>query len=203
MSKVTKSEIYRKAIHVSSLIIPFTFRYLLHSNVEVAVLYFLLPLSIGLLVFEILRLEHRTFKRFFWNFFGTVLRKHERSDFTGATYLLVSSMICISLFPKDIAFISLSFLAIGDTLAAIVGISLGKRKLPKSKKSIEGSLACFIGTFVFAMFFLNPQKYAIPLIALAGAIAATIAESSRIAIDDNVKIPIFSGLVMIVVNIFV
>jgi glycerol-3-phosphate acyltransferase PlsY len=112
-------------------------------------------------------------------------------------------MICISLFPKDIAFISLSFLAIGDTLAAIVGISLGKRKLPKSKKSIEGSLACFIGTFVFAMFFLNPQKYAIPLIALAGAIAATIAESSRIAIDDNVKIPIFSGLVMIVVNIFV
>ena len=203
MPKVSKSEIYRKTIHLGSLIIPFAYRYLLHNNKKLAVLYFLLPLSLGLFIFEILRLEHRTIKRFFWNFFGIMLRKYERSDFTGATYLMVSSMICISLFPKDIAFISLSFLAIGDTLAAIVGISLGKRKLPNSEKSVEGSLACFIGTFVFAMFFLNPQTYFVPLVGLAGAIGATIAESSRIAIDDNVKIPVFSGFIMAIVNIFV
>ncbi|MDY6914906.1 MAG: phosphatidate cytidylyltransferase [Candidatus Cloacimonadota bacterium] len=203
MSKVKKSEIYRKAIHLGSLVIPFSYRYLLHYNKKLAVLYYLLPISVILFVFELLRLEHRTFKRFFWNFFGIMLRKHERSDFTGATYLMISSMICISLFPRDIAFLSLSFLAIGDTLAAIVGISFGKRKLHKSEKSLEGSLACFLGTFVFALFFLDPQKYLVPVIALAGAIGATLAESSRIAIDDNVKIPIFSGLVMSFVNLFV
>ena len=189
-------EIYRKSIHIGSLILPFSYRYLFHFNRKLTFL-FLVPITLIFLVIEVIRMEHRTFKRFFYNIFGIMLRKHEMHDFTGATYLLISTIICIAVFPRNIAFLSLSFLAIGDTFAAIVGIIFGKRKLLGTKKSLEGSIACFITSFVFALFYINPA------IAFLGAFAAAIAEFSRIPVDDNIKIPISAGLIMSVFNIFV
>ena len=124
------------------------------------------------------------------------MRKHEIHSFTGATYLMISAVLCIGFFPAEIAVVSLAFLAIGDTLAALVGIQLGKRKILNNSKSLEGSLACFAGCFVFGLLFLNP------VVALIGAFTATVAEFSRIPIDDNIKIPIVSGLVMSFVNMF-
>ena len=156
----------------------------------------LIPLTVTALIIEIARIEHKTFKRIFYNLVGILLRKHEIHSFTGATYLMISAVLCIGFFPAEIAVVSLAFLAIGDTLAALVGIPLGKRKILKTSKSLEGSLACFAGCFVFGLFFLNP------VVALIGAFTATVAEFSRIPIDDNIKIPIVSGLVMSFVNMF-
>jgi dolichol kinase len=57
-------------------------------------------------------------------------------------------------------------------------------------------LACFTGCFIFGILFLNP------VVAFLGAVIATIAEFSRIPVDDNLKIPIASGLAMSFINIF-
>ncbi len=156
----------------------------------------LIPLTVIALIIDIARLEHKTFKRIFFNLVGLLLRKHEIHNFTGATYLMISAVLCIGFFPKEIAVVSLAFLAIGDTLAALVGIPFGKRKILNTSKSLEGSLACFAGCFVFGLFFLHP------VVAMIGAFTATIAEFSWIPIDDNIKIPIASGLVMSFVNMF-
>jgi dolichol kinase len=156
----------------------------------------LVPLTIIALIIEIARIEHKTFKRIFYDLVGIMLRKHEIHDFTGATYLMISAVLCIGFFPADVAVASLAFLAIGDTLAALVGIPLGKRKILNTGKSLEGSLACFAGCFIFGLLFLNP------IVALIGAFTATVAEFSWIPIDDNIKIPIASGLVMSFVNMF-
>lgn len=156
----------------------------------------LVPLTAIALIIDVLRLEHKTSKRIFFKLVGILLRKHEIDNFTGATYMMISALICIGFFPNEIAVVSLSFLAIGDTLAALIGIPFGKRKILNTSKSLEGSLACFTGCFIFGLLFLNPT------VAFAGAIAATIAEFSRIPVDDNVKIPIVSGLVMSFVNMF-
>jgi len=196
MESDRKRELLRKSIHISSLLLPFSYRFLFHNHRKNTFV-ILVPLTVIALVVEIIRLEHRTFKRIFYNMFGIMLRKHEIHDFTGATYLMISTILCIAIFPKDIAFLSLCFLAIGDTLAAIIGISFGKRKLFGTSKSLEGSLACFISTFIFALFFIDPT------IAFFGAMAATLSEFSRLPIDDNIKIPIASGLIMSLVNIFV
>jgi dolichol kinase len=130
-----------------------------------------------------------------------MLRRHEINNFTGASYLLVSAIFCIAFFPPDIAFLAMAFLSIGDTFAALIGIHLGKRKFKNSKKSFEGTLACFISTFLFGYIYLQlpfvyNHEYSHPAIALSGAASASIAELLNIPIDDNVKIPIISGIIM-------
>ena len=194
MTEKQKKELYRKSFHISSILLPLSY-YFIFQNRKMMFL-ILVPLTVIALVIDIARLEHKTFKRIFFNLVGIMLRKHEIHNFTGATYMMISAVLCIGFFPKEIAVVSLAFLAIGDTLAAIVGIPYGKRKILNTDKSLEGSLACFAGCFVFGLLFLNP------VVAFFGAFTATVAEFSWIPIDDNIKIPIASGLVMSFVNMF-
>jgi len=79
--------------------------------------------------------------------FGLILRKHEHNDFTGATYLIISSLFSIAIFSPDIAFIALSFLAIGDTVAAIVGKSQGKRQFLRTPKALKVVLLALLPHF--------------------------------------------------------
>ena len=191
-----KKEVLRKLIHISSIILPLMYRFVFLNNRKLAFL-FLVPLAFLFLTIEIIRLHNKTFQKIFINIFGVLLRKHEINNFTGATYLITSAIVCIAVFPADIAFLSISFLAIGDTLAAVVGLAFGKRRFLGSKKSLEGSIACFAGTLLFAIFFINPW------VALAGAFAATLAEFSHIPFNDNIQIPVISGIVMSIVSIFI
>lgn len=201
MNRIGVKELLRKSIHVSSILIPLIYRYFIGYNRKLAML-FLIPLALGFIIVDTIRIEHRTFKKFYRNFFGIILRKHELSDFTGALYVLVSAVLCIALFPHNIAFMALSFLAIGDTLAAVVGLAYGKRKLPGSNKSVEGSLGCFIGIFIYGFLFyvLDPGlDIAMGAIAI-GALAATFAEMWKLPLDDNLKIPLVSGIAMYFAN---
>ncbi len=197
LSKHELKEIYRKSFHLSSLIVPFSYRYLLNYDKSLAIA-ILLPLALIAVIFELLRLEHKTVKRIFYRLFGIMLRKHEMADLTGASYLLTSSVFTITLFPKEIAFIALSFLALGDTFAAIFGIRYGKRKFKGSYKSLEGSLACFVSCFTYALLFnIHPGM------ALIGALTATFAELSKIPVDDNIKLPIVTAIVMSIASIVI
>jgi len=189
MIKEHKGEVFRKAIHFSLILLPLAYRYLVDYDKKITLFVLITLLTIALIV-EVFRMKHPTFKRIFFDLFGLMLRKHEYHDFTGATYMLISVVICIAVFPPDIAFVAISFLAIGDTLAALVGVRFGRRKLFGTEKSLEGSIACFAGTFIFALFYFNP------IIAFSGAAAASIAESFPMWIDDNFKVPLTSGLVM-------
>ena len=122
---------------------------------------------------------------------------------SGATYLLFSVMFCVAIFEPVIAFCAMAYVSIGDTFAALVGMTWGKRKFKGMNKSLEGSLACFVSTFVFGLFFLGSPitPRAQPVLALVGALTATIAELVNIPVDDNVKIPILSGLALTLAGI--
>lgn len=182
-------EIYRKAFHLTSLCIPFFWRYGLDSSRK-SMIFILLPLTLLALAIEIARIEHPSFKKIFYGFFGEILRRHEISEITGATYLLSAAMVCIAFLPKDIAFCALAFLSIGDAFAALIGKRFGKRRLLNSKKTLEGFLACFVSTSIFALFYLPPH------LALIGSLSASLAEISAINLDDNLKIPLISGILM-------
>lgn len=196
-----KYEFIRKSVHTFSIIIPLSYRYIFDYNKNISIIVFGIMALIAIVV-EFIRFKKHSIKLLFNEIFGFLLRDHEFSNLTGATYLLTSSLLCIAIFPADIAFISISFLSIGDTVAALIGIRFGKRKIIFTKKSLEGSIACFVCCFIFSVIFLDNldlTTYGIWVISLFGALAATIAESSKVYLDDNIKIPIFSALVMTIV----
>ena len=186
MNAIQKREFGRKFFHFGTIVIPLSYRYLFGFNKKTFAFYLAL-FTLLVIIVEIARLKHKTFKKIFNDFTGILLRKHEFNDFTGATYLTISSIFCVIIFPPQIAFLAISFLIIGDTLAALIGIPFGKMKIFDGQKSFEGSLACFLGCFLFALIYIDP------LIATVGAIAATTAEISNIRLDDNIKIPIFNS----------
>jgi len=190
-----KKEFLRKLIHFSSILIPLSYRYVIQD--KQIILLILIPLTVFAYLVEILRLDNRTFKRGFFRIFGIMLRRSEIRSFSGASYMLASSVFCIALLSSEVAFLALSSLAIGDTFAAIIGISIGKREIKGTGKTLEGTLACFLSTYIYALFFVTP------LLAFVSGVITTYAEVSPIPINDNLKIPIFSGLAMSLANIFI
>ncbi|GAB1468385.1 SEC59/DGK1/VTE5 family protein [Candidatus Cloacimonadota bacterium] len=196
------SEALRKSIHLSSLVIPFSYRYILGFNRRLGFLLLLVAFSISLVI-EFHRLWQRSFRKTFNRIFGMILRRHEQHDFTGATYLLFSAMVCVAFFDPLIASCAMAFLSIGDTFAALVGMSFGKRKFIGMSKSLEGSLACFVTCFIFGLFWLKNPNWVYPVLALGGALMATFAEVGKIPLDDNLKIPFSAGLVMTILSIII
>ena len=194
--KAFKKELLRKAIHLSSLWIP-------------AAIYFmpkfiLIPILLIILIGNII-LEYGNFKRYSWArrsfgalFFKTLRNKEtsrEHFQFTGAIYVLVSALLCLCLFDKAIAAIALTVMLISDSAAALVGRSIGRIKIYKTK-TLEGTLAFFISALVINLLF-----YLLPPFTWVSALAclvATLAEvfEDKIEIDDNLSVPIFLATVL-------
>ncbi|MCB5259072.1 MAG: phosphatidate cytidylyltransferase [Candidatus Cloacimonetes bacterium] len=177
--------------------IPLGYRYILGYNRRIAFVILLAALVISLVI-EFHRFWQRSFRKTFHRLFGMILRKHELNDFTGATYLLVASLLCVAFFDEPIAAASIAFLSIGDTFAALIGINFGKRRFLRNGKSLEGSLACFASCAIFGLWWL-PN----PWMAIIGALAATASELCKIPLDDNIKIPVGSALAMTITSLFI
>ena len=180
-------ELRRKSIHLLGLVFPilyvFTTRYTAIIAVGV-----LLAIALGI---ELLKVFLPAFRVMFMRIFSPMLRSQERrGGLTGATYYLIGSFLCILLFDKTLAIVCLCFLTLGDLFAALIGKQWGRIKL-FSRKSLEGSLACFIVCAAAALLIgLHP------VVAIAGALVATLIELLPTGVDDNVTIPLISGLAM-------
>lgn len=183
-------ELARKATHMGALAIPAGYYVLGLSKVEA--LSILVPLTLLVIATDISRLRGwwlwRSVAR---PMFGSMVRHHElNGDFTGATYILLSTCFTIGLFSKPIAIAALSFIIVGDTCAALVGRKFGRHKF--GRKSLEGSLACLVGTVIVALVAPNLAL----TVGLLGALTATLTEAFSVRIDDNISVPIVSGLIM-------
>jgi len=186
---VLASELKRKAIHLASFAIPLAY-YLTPDTWLRSWERVLLSLVILSLAIEVFRLNHPRTRHVFRHFFGELLRNHEEASLLGSTYMLIGFLLTIHLFPKPIACLALAFLIIGDTVAAIVGKSIGRTRL--FGKTVEGSVACF--AVCYGMTLLVPE---IPVpVGLVGALVATVFELLPIPLDDNFRIPLSAGFAM-------
>lgn len=151
------------------------------------------------LIFDLVRLVVPRVNRWFLWLFKPLLREKEVSHVTGASYILLASLIALLAFQRDIAVLGLSFWALGDSAGTITGQCIGRRKL--LGKSLEGSLACLIFClaigFIFYYVGLNIPLHTI----LVGAVCATIAEALPLPINDNLTMPLFAGAVMTLMQI--
>lgn len=186
---VLASELKRKAIHLASLVIPVGY-YLTPDSWTREWERALLASVILSLAIEIFRINHPRTRNMFRHFFGELLRGHEDASLLGSTYLLIACLLSIHLFAKPVAVLALSFLILGDTMAAIVGKSFGRVRL--FGKTLEGSLACLV--VCFALTRLLPE---VPFhVAIVGALVATVFELLPIPLDDNFRIPLSAGFAM-------
>jgi dolichol kinase len=192
-----RDELFRKLIHLCSLSIPVIYYFIPR---ETAVL-ILSILTFTALVIDLGRYFLPSFGKIFYKFFGFLLRKHEldykKKNLNGATYVLMSALICAIILPKVIFITAFSVLIISDSLAALIGRRFGKRKF--LAKSFEGTLAFFISASIVVL--LTPKvdngimtQYMIGIIAaFVGAIIENISFGFA---DDNLSIPISIGLTM-------
>ncbi len=194
-----KQELIRKATHMGALVIPAGYYFLgLERNTAFLIM---LVIGLGMLIIDIARMRGWwLWRKVFYYVIGPVIRKHEKDgDFIGATYILLTSCLTIFLYQKPIAIAALSFIIVGDSFAAVIGRKYGRIKF--SNKSLEGSLGCLLGTMIVAT--LTPG---ISLsVGLLGAVVATLVEAWPFGVDDNVSVPLLSGLAMhmaIILKIF-
>ena len=133
------SELRRKAIHLSLLVLPL--------DVLLEVLpwprgrgqwtLLLLVLAFGALALDVLRLHEERVKRLFRDFLGGMLRDHEELGLLGSTYLLLAALLAVDLFPRPVAAAALGFTVLGDGFAAIVGKAWGRTRI--FRKTAEGA----------------------------------------------------------------
>lgn len=194
--KAFKKELFRKAIHLSSLWIP-------------AAIYFmpkivLIPILLIILVGNVI-LEYGNFKKYPWArksfgvlFFRTLRNKEtsrEHFQFTGAIYVLASALLCLCFFGKEVAAIALTVMLISDSAAALVGRSIGKVKIYKNK-TLEGTLAFFLTAVIINLLFF--PIYPFGWGSVIACLVATLAEvyEDKIEIDDNLSVPIFFSVIL-------
>lgn len=194
-----RQELIRKATHLGALVIPGAYYFLGIERKTAASI--MLVIGLFMLLIDISRMRNWwLWRKVASHFIGSVIRKHEKEgDFTGATYILLSSALTIFLFQKPIAIAALSFVIVGDSFAAVIGRRFGRIKF--GGKSLEGSLGCLAGTIIVAL--LTPGI--LLEVAVLGAIIATLVEAWPLGVDDNVSVPLMSGLAMhmaVVLNLF-
>jgi len=188
-------ELIRKAIHFCSLSIPIGYFFVPRS---VALMVFI-PLTLAFLIVDLARYHNGPVQKWFYNWFGWLLREHESDDkkkrLNGASYVLISATICIVIFPKIIAVTSIAILIICDLIAALVGKRFGKHRF--FGKTLEGSLG-FLASGIIVILLTPKIGYlsAEYLIGIFSVALGTVIESLSIEVDDNLSIPLTVGLAM-------
>jgi len=185
-----KSEVLRKTFHLVSLSIPIVYY---HITKQLA-LSILIPLTIFSFLVDYGRYYHKPLAGLVYKIFGFMMRKHEvdakKKNLNGATYVLLSAVIVIVIFPKIFVVTAFAVLIIGDGTAALIGRKFGKTKF--LLKSLEGTLAFFFFSCIVVL--LSPKiegRFEEYLIGFAAIAAGAIAENiSGEWTDDNLTIPI-------------
>ncbi|MFC2075283.1 diacylglycerol/polyprenol kinase family protein [Bdellovibrionota bacterium] len=148
-----------------------------------------------LITLDFYRLKNPALNRFTLQLLGPITRREEVHSHSAMVSFIIAAFIAIAVFPRPIAALSFILLGCADPAASVVGILFGKDSLWNGK-SVQGSLACFVVSFIIILIFVSNQHLAATAflpIAFIGALAITIAELGIIKIDDNFSVPIFGG----------
>ena len=191
-----RDELVRKLIHLFSLSIP--------------IIYYFIPTSTSIIILSAFtafafvvdggRFVSKSFAKLFYGMFGFLLRKHEldkdKKNLTGATYVLLSALICALIFPKVIFVTAFTILIISDTMAALIGRKFGKRKF--LSKSLEGTLSFFISASIVVLLTPKVGNYTMEFVIgfIAAFVSAIVENISSGYADDNLSVPISAGLTM-------
>lgn len=181
---VKELELFRKLIHSMVFFIPF----LAAASMQMTII----MLCYGILfyiLFEGFRVKGKNIA-VISKIAKLVTRPDEDKSFVKAPlFLAISSLLVLLIFPLKSASIGIFALAFGDSAASLTGQLIGGPKLFFSrKKTISGSLACFIIITLAAL-----RISGNPIVSISLGIIATVVEALSPKDFDNLLIPIFTA----------
>ena len=184
---VLREEAKRKTIHSCGIAIPVVYLFL---QKEVLILGFLISFLI-ILIIEWLRFRGLVSLPF--------LRENERKKIAAYVFFMIGAFISVLIFEKRIAIAAILMLALGDTISALAGALMTVDNAERYEKSIklpEVMLVMFMTSLLIGYLVLHSLP-----IAVLGTIGATLADGvplkvQGISVDDNLTIPLFSGILM-------
>jgi dolichol kinase len=210
---LSREEIRRKLLHLFALLMPIAIFYAPRWSwprlLVPGILFLLFAASI---IIEALRFKVPVIQKTVLTFFGSMMRKEEHAIVSGWTWVIGAAFFCSVLFSSRpyVSFIALTLFIIGDAVAALVGIGIGRIKI--GKKTMEGSIACLLvcALLFYAVFPFVPgllkawgiSRFPANLIWVT-SLVITLFEliplkiAPRVTVNDNLAVPIIAGYVMI------
>jgi phosphoserine phosphatase len=188
-SRLSRGELIRETIHIGSFSVPCICAYtFLEPNI--------VSLLIVLVTLLYIASEFGRIRGIDFPFFSAITRraaiKPELHEFASSPIFFATGItLSLLLFPTPINYASVAVLTLGDGFARIFGRTMGRTAFPLNKgKMLEGSVFGFLFAFLGAMAFVDPVK------ALAAAITGMVVESLPLPVNDNLTIPIITGLAL-------
>lgn len=135
---------------------------------------------------------------------GRGVARDERGYDAGIVLYPAAVLALILIFHDRLVYAAIAWamLAFGDGIATLAGKAMPIARLPwNGEKSWGGFLAFLIAGFASGLAVAYWMDYRAPLVVLIAALAAAIAESLRLGIDDNVAVPAAAAVALVVAGI--
>ncbi|CAG8476362.1 10508_t:CDS:2 [Paraglomus occultum] len=212
-------EIPRKLFH-SSIGFPVLYLYSTHAD-ALAIRNVLAILFVMGITADLLRFNIQWFNTIYIKIFGFLMREVEKRDkINGVVFYLAGCILVLSIFPQDIAAISILILSWCDTAASCFGRAFGHLTYKfSSGKSVAGTLGAILTGCLAAYVFWGgwidhkdivrtpswqPEKSVLSLpvlILLTGIIGGSSELVDVWGLDDNFVIPVVAGCLLWVILI--
>jgi diacylglycerol kinase (CTP) len=162
-----------------------------------------LTISFIALSVDLIRMRVESINKVVLKVMGPVLRQSEEKSVTGMPFFAAGCGLALLLFKENIAVLAIHFLVFADPISSFFGILFGKNKILPNK-SLQGSAAgfmvCYIISMVYGLAYTTPGFSLLAFSFLAGLVGSFSELVSDFGIDDNLTIPVISGLGLTFLN---
>ena len=204
MAKRSEIHLMRRFWHVLVGTLCLFFYYYFQTDIFTWGLISLTIAAFGFVV-DFFRLKNDSFNKVLTKNFGPLMRRSEKLSFSGLPFYALGVGLSILFYKAPIAILSILFLIYSDPIASVIGVKFGRERLLPNK-TLQGTLAAFLTSFFIAITYLAINKVHSPNIVLfcfLGAIGAALSElMSAFNIDDNLTIPVVSGLFLTLLDLW-
>jgi len=198
------SELPRRLWHIFGGLSLLSAGLLVPENIFLPVL---ISVTIVFLIFELSRRKFPWLNRRFLTCFRALLREGEASTLTASAYFLIAASIVFILCDQSIAAMALTFVAVGDPVAGMIGElwvaapqNLRFPGLKVKRKSLRATAVCFLACVVAGAILAVITHVALWLM-VVGAVCATLIEFPSLPLNDNLTSPLVSAGVMSLVKL--
>lgn len=185
---LSRNIVLREVIHMSGFSVPLVCSYLVDRHLIALMIFLVAMLYVTSETMRMLGVRLPIIS------YTTLMAagESELQEFVVSPLFYASGIILsLVLFPDSISYASITVLTLGDGFASLFGRRWGRRNLPFHKnKTVEGSLGGFLLALTGSLLFIEPHG------ALIASAAGMLAEILPLPINDNITIPLTSGLAL-------